>query len=76
MPIQSFRADVSAIRDLTYDVREITLRLREPETITFKAGQFVSFEVRQEGKTLPLTRPYSIASPPSRKDTIDLLFRD
>jgi NAD(P)H-flavin reductase len=74
MPIQSFKAEVSKLRDLTYDVREITLRLRDPGTITFKAGQFISFEIRQESKKFPLTRPYSIASPPRQHDSVDLLF--
>jgi CDP-4-dehydro-6-deoxyglucose reductase, E3 len=74
MAIQSFKAAVSHIRDLTYDVREITLRLRDPATIAFKAGQFISFELHQEGKKFPLTRPYSIASPPDRNGNLDLLF--
>ena len=74
MPIASFTAETCAIRDLTHDVREITLRLIDPGSINFKAGQFISFEIHQEGKPIPLTRPYSIASPPSRKDTVDLLL--
>ena len=74
MPIQSFNAEVCGLRDLTHDVREIAIRLRDPAAIVFKAGQFVSFEIQQEGKKFPLTRPYSIASPPSRSDTLDLLL--
>jgi len=74
MSIQSFSAEVSALRDLTYDVREITFRLREPASIAFKAGQFVSFEIHQDGGKFPLTRPDSIASPPSRRDSLDLLL--
>ncbi|HEY3198503.1 MAG TPA: FAD-binding oxidoreductase [Nitrospirales bacterium] len=74
MPIQSFEAEVCGHRDLTHDVREIAVRLRDPATIAFKAGQFISFEIQQEGKKFPLTRPYSIASPPSRSDTLDLLL--
>lgn len=74
MPIQSFTAEVCGFRDLTHDVREIAFRLCEPATIAFKAGQFISFEIHQEGKKFPLTRPYSIASAPSRQDTLDLLL--
>jgi NAD(P)H-flavin reductase len=74
MPIQSFTAEVSGLRDLTHDVREISFTLRQPATMTFKAGQFVSFEIHQEGKKFPLVRPYSIASPPSRQDNLDLLL--
>lgn len=65
---------MSRIRDLTHDVRELDLRLMEPPRITFKAGQFVSFEVGQNEKKQALIRPYSIASPPSRPDVLTLLF--
>jgi len=74
MPIQSFTAEVYGYRDLTHDVREITFGLRDPASIAFKAGQFISFEIEHEGKKFPLTRPYSIVSPPSRHDSLDLLL--
>jgi CDP-4-dehydro-6-deoxyglucose reductase len=74
MPIQSFSAQVSGLRDLTHDVREISFTLQQPATMAFKAGQFVSFEIAQEGQKFPLVRPYSIASPPSRQDSLDLLL--
>jgi NAD(P)H-flavin reductase len=74
MPLQLFTAHVSRIRNLTHDVRELDLRLMEPPQITFKAGQFLSFEVGQDEKKRALIRPYSIASPPSRPDVITLLF--
>jgi NAD(P)H-flavin reductase len=74
MPLQLFRAAVCRIRDLTHDVRELDLRLMEPPQLTFKAGQFVSFEVGQNEKKQALIRPYSIASPPSRPDVLTLLF--
>ncbi len=61
--MNTFIAEVSRIQDLTHDVRAIELRLLEPKSIAFKAGQFVSFEVPKEGQPRPVTRPYSIASP-------------
>lgn len=69
-----FTAEVSRIQDLTYDVRAIELRLLDPPTMTFKAGQFVSFEVPKEGQPRPVTRPYSIASPPEQQDRILLVL--
>lgn len=72
--MQSFTARVSRVRDLTHDVRELDLRLMEPPQITFKAGQFVSFEVGQDEKKRTLIRPYSIASPPSQTETVTLLL--
>ena len=74
MPIQKFTAEVWKIRDLTHDVREIMLRLVEPPRIAFKAGQFISFEVPKEGFPRPVTRPYSIASPPSQDNIVTLVL--
>ncbi|HEY6084422.1 MAG TPA: FAD-binding oxidoreductase [Nitrospira sp.] len=74
MALSTFQARVSRIKDLTHDVRELELRLDEPRTITFKAGQFISFEIRKEGFPHAVTRPYSIASPPSITDRLTLVF--
>jgi NAD(P)H-flavin reductase len=74
VPLQLFRARIERVRDLTHDVRELDLRLVKPATITFKAGQFVSFEVGVNEKQQTLTRPYSIASPPSSTGVLTLLF--
>lgn len=74
MAIGTFQAQVSRVRDLTHDVRELELTLRDPQEILFKAGQFISFEVPKEGFPFPLTRPYSIASPPSSSRRITLVF--
>jgi CDP-4-dehydro-6-deoxyglucose reductase len=72
--VQQFNAEVSRIEDLTHDVRAIELRLLEPRDITFKAGQFISFEVPKEGVPVPVTRPYSIASPPMQRDRLLLIL--
>jgi len=62
MPIETFTAQVESIKNLTYDVRQLDMRLREPLTITFKPGQFVSFEVPHSQTGHVVTRLYSIAS--------------
>ena len=69
-----FQSTVSRVRDLTHDVRELELTLCEPKEIVFKAGQFISFEMPKEGHPYPVTRPYSIASPPSISNRVLLLF--
>lgn len=74
MAMGSFQATVSRVRDLTHDVRELELTLCEPKEIAFKAGQFISFDVPKEGHPYPVTRPYSIASPPSISNRVLLLF--
>jgi CDP-4-dehydro-6-deoxyglucose reductase len=72
--MQEYTAEVVRIRDLTHDVREIRLRLLEPPEITFKSGQFVSFEVAIPGFPRPGMRPYSIVSPPHEQGSIDLVL--
>lgn len=72
--MEQFSAEVSRIQDLTHDVRAIELCLLEPNDITFKAGQFISFEVPKQRSPLPVTRPYSIASPPGQRDRILLIL--
>ncbi|HVG55430.1 MAG TPA: FAD-binding oxidoreductase [Vicinamibacterales bacterium] len=72
--MQSFTATVTAIRDLTHDVRQIDLALLDPREIAFSAGQFISFEVDRPGFPMPATRPYSVASPPEHRSTIQLVL--
>ncbi len=72
--VNTYMAKVSRVEDLTHDVRAIELRLLDPPTIDFKAGQFVSFEVPKEGQPRPVTRPYSIASPPEQRERILLVL--
>ncbi len=74
MAIHTFTAVVKGVRPLTHDVRELDLALIEPAAIQFKAGQFVSFDVPKAGRPAPVTRPYSIVSPPSVQDRITLLL--
>jgi NAD(P)H-flavin reductase len=72
--LQTFSARVHRIEDLTHDVRVVTLALEDPPELRFLAGQFISFEVPKAGLPFPVTRPYSIASSPSKTHEIELLF--
>ena len=72
--METFTATVSRTRALTHDVREIELTLTDPSRIVFAPGQFVSFELERPGSRFPATRPYSIASTPSRDQAIDLVL--
>jgi NAD(P)H-flavin reductase len=74
MSINTYIATVNRVQDLTHDVRELEMTLVEPPTISFKPGQFISFEVPKKGFPLPVVRPYSIASPPSKSARVTLLF--
>jgi NAD(P)H-flavin reductase len=72
--VQPFISQVVDVQNLTHDVRVLKLELLQPDEITFRAGQFVSFEIERPELRCPVTRPYSIASPPSSRSVIDLLF--
>jgi CDP-4-dehydro-6-deoxyglucose reductase len=74
MSIQTYTATVTRVRDLTHDVRELELVLVEPKDLSFKAGQFISFEVPKKGFPLAAVRPYSIVSPPSQRDRLTVVL--
>ena len=69
-----FQAEVSRLKDLTHDVRELELSLVAPDSIEFKAGQWISIDVWHPRLKQHVQRQYSIASPPSRSQQITLLF--
>ena len=62
---------VETIEELTHDIRFIRLRLVEPETIKFVAGQFVSVGI----PGTDLFRSYSMANPPSADNVVELIVR-
>ena len=74
--IRKFVAKVSTIKDMTYDIKELTLELTEPQKIDFKAGQFIQFEVPKYEKSKQIvTRAYSVSSSPEHKNFIQLIVR-
>ncbi len=74
--VREFECEVASIVDLTYDIKEVILRLKEPPQMKFKAGQFIQFEVPEyELTSEPVYRAYSIASQPSRSGEIELEIR-
>ena len=74
--VKQFSAVVASIRDLTYDIKEVTFRLEEPAAIDFKAGQYVQILTPEYEKCdEPVYRAYSVSSAPSLKDTVELEIR-
>ncbi len=73
---KKFRATVEKIIDVTYDIKELTLKLIEPSEIEFRAGQYIQLRIPPYDKIKePVERAYSISSPPSIRDRIQLLIR-
>ncbi|NOY80534.1 MAG: 2Fe-2S iron-sulfur cluster binding domain-containing protein [Kiritimatiellaeota bacterium] len=59
--VKLFQAVVESTRELTYDIKEITLALREPPEIEARPGQYVQIEApTPDGSEY---RAYSISSP-------------
>ncbi|NQU39626.1 MAG: 2Fe-2S iron-sulfur cluster binding domain-containing protein [Lentisphaerae bacterium] len=74
--VKQFETEVKAIRDLTHDIKEVRLKLIEPEGIEFTAGQFVHFEVPVYALTdEPVYRAYSLSSGPTEHGEIELEIR-
>ncbi len=74
--VKKFKALVEKIVDVTYDIKELTLKLIEPNEIEFKAGQYVQLRVPPYDTIKePVERAYSISSSPSQRDRIELLIR-
>lgn len=72
--VQTFAARVTAVSDLTHDVRELALHLESPSRLDFLPGQFISFEIATPGARFKSTRAYSIVSTPDLAQDVRLLF--
>jgi Na+-transporting NADH:ubiquinone oxidoreductase subunit F len=74
--IREYKTRVASIRDLTYDIKEVSLELLEPAEISLTAGKYVQFVVPAYELTPdPVYRAYSVASPPSTKNRVELEIR-
>lgn len=74
--IRRFSAQVAEIVDYTYDIKGVTFKLLEPNTISFKAGQYVQLETPPYGKVKQsVSRAYSVSSMPELGDRLQLVIR-
>lgn len=74
--IKEFQAEVEKLEQLTYDIKLLRMKLLDPTDITFKAGQYAQLYTKPYGKVKDVvSRAYSMASPPSAKNYIDLMVR-
>ncbi len=62
-------------RSLTYDIVELRIKLEEPDTMDFVAGQYVQLESAEYKGRDAVMRAYSMSSPPSDKHHIELIIR-
>jgi len=78
--IKKFRTTVESIRDLTYDIKELYLRLDDKDIaaggIAFEPGQYAQLVVPPYGEVKEgVQRAYSMSSQPSDSSHIELLVR-
>jgi Na+-transporting NADH:ubiquinone oxidoreductase subunit F len=74
--VKQFQCRVDKITDLTHDIKELRIKLIKPETIDFKAGQFVQIQVPEyKLSDESVFRAYSISSIPSETDMVELEVR-
>ncbi len=72
--LEKYSAKVIEVRELTQDVKEISLKLIDPPEVFFSAGQYITIEITEikEGRPRLNNRPYSIASSPQEKTIFKL----
>jgi len=71
--VKLFDATVESTVDLTYDMKQIRLRLNEPTQIQHRPGQYV--QIQAPSPDGPIFRAYSISSPVCEIDTVELAVR-
>lgn len=74
LAIKEYRCVCERIRDLTYDIKE--LRLKLPEPMRYVPGQYIQFQApAYKGSPGEVYRAYSISSNPADKEAIELVVR-
>jgi Na+-transporting NADH:ubiquinone oxidoreductase subunit F len=74
--VKEFATEVESIKDLTHDIKEVRLKLENPNEIKFKAGQFIQIRVPEyELSSEEVYRAYSLSSAPQEKNIVELEIR-
>ncbi|MBN1269888.1 MAG: 2Fe-2S iron-sulfur cluster binding domain-containing protein [Kiritimatiellae bacterium] len=73
--VRRYRGVLEHKKPLTRDIVELRIRLVEPDTIQFVAGQYVQLESAEYKGHDSVMRAYSISSPPSDSRHIELIVR-
>jgi len=75
LTVKRYEAKLLHKRPLTYDIIELRIELIDPSTIEFVAGQYIQLESEAYNGNDRVMRAYSISSPPSDKNHIELIIR-
>ncbi|MBD3241330.1 MAG: 2Fe-2S iron-sulfur cluster binding domain-containing protein [Chitinivibrionales bacterium] len=73
--VKRFTGVLERKRPLTHDIVELVIALKEPRSIDFTAGQYIQLESQDYKGRESVIRAYSLSSPPSIQDHIELIVR-
>lgn len=73
--VRRFSGIIEYKKPLTYDIIELRIRLKQPKSIDFVAGQYIQLESAEYKGRESVMRAYSIASVPANNRSIDLNIR-
>ncbi len=74
--IKKYNGVVESMKDLTYDIKEVLIKLSNPPNIEFTAGQYCQIVVPPYGKIRDTNqRAYSMSSKPSDTGHVEFLVR-
>jgi Na+-transporting NADH:ubiquinone oxidoreductase subunit F len=74
--VKEYKGVVEKIVTMTYDTKQIRIRLIEPEAIEFQSGQYMQLTVPEYGDVdESVYRAYSVASPECDNHYVDLIVR-
>jgi Na+-transporting NADH:ubiquinone oxidoreductase subunit F len=71
--VKMFSTEVESTIDLTYDIKEIRMKLNDPAEISQRPGQYV--QVQAPSPDGDVFRAYSISSPVYEPDVVELMVR-
>jgi propane monooxygenase reductase subunit len=72
VPIVTATAEVEAVEPLTHDIRRLVLRLRDPDRLTFHAGQYMDIAIPgADGEH----RSFSMANTPGEPDRLEFMIK-
>ncbi|MDD4870786.1 MAG: FAD-binding oxidoreductase [Kiritimatiellae bacterium] len=76
LKVKEYQSQVVSLRNLTYDIREVRLKLIKPEKMDFRPGQYIQFKIpAYELSRRPVFRTYSLANDPASNSEIELEVR-
>jgi len=74
--IKKLNCTIEKITDLTYDIKEVLVKMPEGTDLSYVSGQYGQFEVPKYGDIKePTARAYSFSSNPQMKEHLEFLIR-